>query len=189
MSHWCDLSPEREAVGLCVVLPGRAYTAARPLLDFATLVALQHGWAVRQVWWEPAEHPSSEETAAWVGDELVGATQGYGGRVLVVAKSLGCYGAATAAESGYDAVWLTPVLTDPVIVEALSTPGGRHLVLGGGADFMWVSSVASGLPGDVVEIEGGDHSMCVPGDAARSAELHAEVVRRIDVWLDALVVD
>ena len=47
------------------------------------------------------------------GDQLDAAVDGYSGRVLVLAKSLGTLAAVRAAERGYAAAWLTPLLTEP----------------------------------------------------------------------------
>ena len=47
------------------------------------------GWEVRQVWWEVPQFSSDAERVAWVGSELDAAVDGYAGRVMVVAKSLG----------------------------------------------------------------------------------------------------
>ena len=52
MARYVDLPADGTPVGLCVVLPGRAYTPDGPLLFFAAQVALAHGWDVRQVWWD-----------------------------------------------------------------------------------------------------------------------------------------
>ncbi|WP_158647973.1 hypothetical protein [Nocardioides houyundeii] len=95
MSRYVDYSPEQTPVGRCVVLPGRRYTADGPLLFFATHTALARGWSVRQVWWEapPAGTTRAvQDEIAWVGDQLDDAVDGYDGRVLVVAKSLGPLG-------------------------------------------------------------------------------------------------
>lgn len=169
-------------VGTCVVLPGRAYTAQMPLLDLTTRAVQQHGWEVRSVSWE-YERMSPDDTAAWAGRHLADAVAGIEGHVLVVAKSLGCYAAATAAEHGYDALWLTPVLTDPLVADALAHPEGRQLVVGGTADHLWDTAVARLLPGEVVEIAGADHSLGVDGDVVRTAQAWLDLARRVDGWL------
>lgn len=169
-------------VGTCVVLPGRAYTAQMPLLDITARAVQQHGWAVRRVAWD-YQRMSPAATAAWVGQHLADAVGDFDGRVLVVAKSLGCYGAAVAAERGYDAVWLTPVLTDPLVAEALAGPAGRQLVVGGRADRLWDTAVARSLPGDVLEIADADHSLGVDGDVVRTAQVWLDLARRVDEWL------
>ena len=91
MTRYVDYPVEGTSVGRCVVLPGRQYTPEGPLLFFAAQSALMRGWDVRQVWWEAAERGSLAiaDEMDWVGDQLDAAINGYTGRVLVVAKSLG----------------------------------------------------------------------------------------------------
>ncbi|HET9421135.1 MAG TPA: hypothetical protein VFO49_08355, partial [Nocardioides sp.] len=50
--------PDGAPTGLALVLPGRAYAPSAPLLEFARIVALQHGYAVRQVWWDSSTRPT-----------------------------------------------------------------------------------------------------------------------------------
>ena len=101
------------------------------MLFFAAQAALDRGWDVRQVWWEPPEHASDDEETAWVGDQLDAALEGHAGRVLVVAKSLGTLAARRASARGYDAAWLTPLLTDRAAAEPLlSYPASQFVVIG-----------------------------------------------------------
>ena len=44
--------PEGPTRGLALVLPGRAYSPAAPLLELARQVLLQHGFTVQQIWWD-----------------------------------------------------------------------------------------------------------------------------------------
>ncbi len=91
-----------------------------------------------------------------------------------------------AAQEGYDAVWLTPLLQLPEVVSALSAHAGRQLLIGGSEDPAWNLRAATETGGDAVQIDGGDHAMFAT-DAVRTAELHVEVTRAIDRWLAALV--
>ena len=104
--------PPGEPVGTAIVVPGRGYPPAAPLTFFAGFALLQHGWSVRQVWWDPPAYESDEQTTAWVRGQ-VEAQLPDSGRVVLVAKSLGTYAAPLAAERGLAAVWLTPLLQVP----------------------------------------------------------------------------
>ncbi len=137
--------PDGDAVGTAYLVPGRAYPPVAPLLFFAQSVLLQHGWAVRQVWWDPPAHASDEQTGAWVRGQ-VEAVLPDSGRVLLVGKSLATYAAPLAAERGFDAVWLTPLLQVPVLIDALAANPGRQLLVGGTADHIaWRPEVARRL--------------------------------------------
>ncbi len=121
----------------------------------------------------------------WVGSQLIETIGEFDGRVLVVGKSLGTCSAHYASRHGYDAIWLTPLLHRPDVVEAMTRNAGRQLLIGGSRDPAWDLETARKIGGDVAQIEGGDHGMFAH-DAVRSAELHVEVTRSIDHWLQAL---
>jgi predicted alpha/beta-hydrolase family hydrolase len=181
-----SFEPVGEPVGTAVLVPGRGYPAVAPLLFFAGFALLQHGWSVRQVWWDPPAHESDEQTTAWVRARVEEALP-EGGRLLLVAKSLGTYAAPLAAERGCEAVWLTPLLDQPSLVDAIAANPARQLLIGGTADDLaWRPDVARFLTErgcDLCEIPGADHALMAPGDTVRGVELHAEAIRALDRFL------
>ncbi len=176
-----------------VILPGAVYSPDAPLLDFGRLALLQHGWTVQQVWWEDPGG-SLADRAGWVADQLESAAAAEAeraptlDRLLAMAKSLGTL--AAAGRTTVDAaVWFTPLLTDSVCVagiERRAKAGVPQLLVGGTADELWVSRTAHGLGCDVLEVDGADHALTVPGDAVRTAEVHAEVTAAVHRFLAAL---
>jgi hypothetical protein len=184
-----SFEPEGEPIGTAVVIPGRGYPPAAPLLFFAGFALLQHGWSVRQVWWDPPAHESDEQTTAWVKHRVEEALPD-GGRVLLVAKSLGTYAAPLAAERGLEAVWFTPLLQVPPLVDAIAANPARRLLVGGTADELaWRPDVARSLAAqgcDVCELPGADHALMTPGDTVRGVEVHAEAARALDRFLSDL---
>jgi len=189
MSRYVDHAADGTSIGRCVVLPGRQYTQDGPLLFFAAQTALMHGWDVRQVWWD-AEAPArfSRDVADeidWVAARLDAAVDGYDGRVLVVAKSLGTLAAPLAAARGYEAAWLTPLLTEPEIAKALLSYPGEQLVVIGSDDPFLDQEVLDALPGQRLVVPG-DHILRVPGDPAAMVASHDRFVRTFDAWLAAL---
>lgn len=186
MTRFVDDTAEGTPVGRCVILPGRQYTPDSPLLFFAAQTALTRGWDVRQVWWDAPERGtrSTDDEIAWVSDQLDAAVDGYRGRIQVVAKSLGTLAASRAAASGYDAVWLTPLLTDPVAAAPLVDYPARQLTLIGAGDPFLDRSVLDALPGTKVVVAG-DHVLRVPGDPVAMVAGHEEFVRSYDAWLAA----
>ena len=181
--------PEGEPVGTAVVVHGRGYPPSAPLSFFAGFALLQHGWSVRQVWWDPPAHESDEQTTAWVRGQVESALPD-GGRVLLVAKSLGTYAAPLAAERGFAAAWLTPLLQIPSLVDAIAANPARQLLVGGTADDLaWRPDVARTLAergGDVCEILGADHVLTISGDIVRGVEAHAVALRALARFLSAL---
>ena len=167
------------------MLPGRRYTPDGPLLFFAAQVALTRGWDVRQVWWEPPELASDQEEVTWVGEQLDAAVEGYDGRVVVVAKSLGTLAVVRASRLGLPAAWLTPLLSEPDLAEALRTYPAPQLVAIGSDDPYLRRDVLASLPGERLLVPG-DHVLRVPGAPAAMVESHAQVVEAFDAWLTTL---
>jgi hypothetical protein len=136
------------------------------------------------VWWEVPRLDEAEEVA-WVGDQLDAAVDGYDGRVLVVAKSLGTLAAARAAERAYDAAWLTPLLTEADLAEPLLSYPAEQLVVIGADDPYLDRDVLDALPGEHLVVAG-DHVLRVPGDPAAMVTSHEQFVAALDAWLRTL---
>jgi pimeloyl-ACP methyl ester carboxylesterase len=105
--------------------------------------------------------------------------------VVVVGKSLGTRAASYAAERGLDAIWLTPLLVEPALAEAIAANAGRQLLVGGLADELWDAAVATELADngcDVLAVPDADHAMGT-GDVVRTAEILVEVARAVDRFL------
>lgn len=185
MTRHVDYAADGTPVGRCIVLPGQRYSPDGPMLFFAAQVALMRGWDVRQVWWDAPEFRSGAEEVTWVGSQLEAAVDGYAGRVVVVAKSLGTLAAPVAATRGYDAAWLTPLLTEPVVAEPLLSYPAEQLVVIGSSDPFLSQDVVDALPGERLVVAG-DHILRVPGDAAAMVASHDSFVRAFDAWLTAL---
>ncbi|MGI8523634.1 MAG: alpha/beta hydrolase [Nocardioides sp.] len=178
--------PVGEPVGLALVLPGRAYSPAAPLLEFARQALLAAGWTVQQLWWDlPA---GGADHGAWVrGQAGAALAEESAGRLLICGKSLGTLAASYAAELGCEAIWLTPLLTDPAVVAGLHANPARQLLVGGTADPLWDADVAADLAGrgcDVLQVDGADHGMEVPAGPVGSAEVLVEVTRAVVAFLD-----
>jgi hypothetical protein len=177
-----------------VVLPGAGYSPAAPLLEFGRQGLLQHGWAVRQVWWDTASRAADVSRADWVVDQLDRAVAAETAREpvptrwLVMAKSLGSLAVASSFHA--DAyVLFTPLLRAAPCPEALQVLVGEGrpvLLVGGDQDEAWSGEAARRLGCEVVELPGADHGLSVGGDAVRTAEAHAEVARRVDGFLRGL---
>ncbi len=184
--------PDGTPRGLALVLPGRAYAPSAPLLEFARLVLLQHGYAVQQVWWDASTRRPDVDPGEGVRDQAaaaLGAETEPPRRVVVVGKSLGARAAPYAAECGYDGIWLTPLLVEPTVADGIRANPARQLVVGGTADEFWDAPVAAALVREgceVMEVPDADHGLCVPGDAVRSAAVHAKVTRRTDAFVSGL---
>ena len=183
--------PTGESRGVAIVAPGRAYPPAAPLLEFARRALLQHGFTVHELWWDSTSRADDDDAEQWVRRHVEAAHAaeqrhvGEADPVLVVGKSLGTRAASYAAERGLDAIWLTPLLVDPVLAEGIAANAGRQLLVGGLRDELWVPAIARELADggcDVLEVPDADHAMGTD-DAVRTAEIHLEVARAVKAFL------
>ncbi len=168
-----------------VLLPGARYPTRAPLLWFAREVAVARGCGVLEVLDEP---PAGEDPFAWVRDRAVRALDHETSPFdVVIGKSLSSEVAGTAAERGLPAVWLTPLLDRPGIVAALARTGRPTLLVGSTADPTWrPEALPPNVMLDVLELDGLDHSLQLPGDPQHSLKELRKVVKRVDRFLGAL---
>jgi hypothetical protein len=141
-----------------LVLPGRML-AGMPINAFAIDAVWKQGWRAILVWDEYADSPLS--TTEWARERLdaAAAYAGAGDRRLVIGKSLGTLAAGAVAERAWPAVWLTPLLTAPELVEMLRRRTALALLIGGTADPAWDGTLARELSDDVLELDGADHGL------------------------------
>jgi pimeloyl-ACP methyl ester carboxylesterase len=137
---------------------------AAPALIFSLQAVVRLGWSAVQVVDE--FHDRSQDPTRWVTERATAALSAAGRaeRTLVVAKSVSTRASAFAAERGFPAVWLTPLLDDDASVEGLRRRTAPALLVGGTADPSWDGAVARELSGDVLELEGADHGLGRAGD-------------------------
>jgi hypothetical protein len=141
-----------------IVLPG-AMLAGMPVNAFAIEAVLSRGWRAVLVW--DVFLDRSQDGAVWVRERLDAAIAyaGAAEQLLVIGKSLSTRAAGAAAELGLPAVWLTPLLNDPEIVELIRGRTAPALLVGGTADPTWDGALARELSPDVLELEGADHGL------------------------------
>jgi hypothetical protein len=174
-------------VGDVVVVPGGSYGPAAGLVLYATVVAERRGaTAHRHSWSREWPGPFGPHLEGWVRDEVSPLLDAVGGTPLLIGKSLGSHAAGLAADRILPAVWLTPLLTMPWVTAALAGATAPALLVGGTADPWWDGAVARRLSPHVLEIDGADHGMLVPGPATDSVAALGRVVTAIEEFLDAI---
>ena len=173
-----------------VVLPGGRGGPHAPLLMYAADAAEARGAVIKPVHWhnpEALRTVDRDQWGPWVTGQIAPHLPAGPADVLLIGKSLGSHGAAVAAERGYPAVWMTPLLTSGWVVDALRRSTRQFLLVGGTADRLWDSALAHQLSPYVVEIEGADHGMYVPGRLAASTAVLGEVATAVEDFLDEVV--
>jgi pimeloyl-ACP methyl ester carboxylesterase len=163
-----------------VVVPGRLFGPAAPLLMYCGDVAEARGATVHRHWW--SAEPDLDDPD-FVRRELTGVLDTVEGHPLVIAKSLGTRAAAVAAERDLPAVWLTPLLTQPDVAAALTRATAPFLLVGGTADPYWDADLAARLTPHVLQVDGADHGMYVPGPLTDSIDVLARVVVAVELFL------
>lgn len=172
-----------------VVVPGLQYSADGPLLMYAGLAVERRGGWVRRISWTVPDFGRGEGERAWVVSQVsetvdaVEATAGVAAPLLI-GKSLGSLAAPVAADRGLPAVWLTPLLADEPTVAALRRAVAPCLLIGGTADKVWDGPVARSITPHVLEVDGADHGMFVPGRLAESAVVLGRVITAVENFLD-----
>jgi hypothetical protein len=79
------------------------------------------------------------------------------------------------------------LLTDEPTVAALRRATAPCALAGGTADRFWDGRVARSVTADVVEIDGADHGMFVPGALGASAAVLGRVITAVEDFLDRVV--
>ncbi|HXZ73212.1 MAG TPA: hypothetical protein VEH31_20375 [Streptosporangiaceae bacterium] len=182
----------RMRVGRSAVLaPGGNYGADGPLLMYARFAVERRGGATRPVSWDLRPGAGISQQRGQVACQVVAAVEeiaaATGTAPVVIGKSLGSLAAPVVADRGLAAVWFTPLLTDEPTVAALRRATGPCLLAGGTADRFWDGQAARSITADVVEIDGADHAMFVPGPLSASAAVLGQVMTAVEGFLDHTV--
>jgi hypothetical protein len=174
-----------------ILAPGGNYGADGPLLMYARLAVQRRGGHAHPIAWELSGGSDLSEQRRRVASQVESAieemTAATGAAPVVIGKSLGSLAAPLVADRGLAAVWFTPLLTDEPTMAALRRATGPCLLVGGSADQFWDGQAARSLPAEVVEIDGADHGMFVPGRLAASAAALGQVITAVEDFLDHVV--
>jgi hypothetical protein len=169
-----------------VLLPGVRYFSQAPLLWFAREAAQAEGWSVLEL---SERAPSGEDPFAWMTERaeralvaVAAATQ-----IVLIGKSLASVAAPLATLRALPAVWLTPLLDRDDVSAALAGATRPTLIVGSPADPTWSGgSVPASEALDVLELEGLDHSLQVPGDPPASLDVLRTITERVRDFLAGL---
>jgi hypothetical protein len=167
----------------CVVLlPGARYNSQAPLLWYAREAAQAEGWSVLEL---DERAPEEGDQFEWMrGRARAALDEVDAERVVVLGKSLG---SAAAPLVDGPAIWLTPLLIRPEIVDALAAATARALLVGSPDDPTWGDgTVPDNDALEVLELPGLDHSLQVSRDPRASLDVLGRVTARVGAFLAAL---
>jgi hypothetical protein len=163
---------------LAVFLPGAGYRHEHPLFWVARSALRQVGAAEVLVSYpetptlaeiEDLRHPFYGNVRASLRAAL---DEHRPDRVTLVGKSLGTLALGEVVRAGIApdaaAIWLTPIWAHGPTFDAARTAGWRSLFAVGTADPTYVPERQAALEGDVLVVDGGNHSLEVEGDVLGS---------------------
>jgi hypothetical protein len=165
-----------------VLLPGVRYFSQAPLLWFAREAAQAGGWSVLEV---DERAPPDEDPIAWMRGQAERAlAEAEAELVVVIGKSLGSTAAPLVRGP---AIWLTPLLTEAAIVDALGEAEAPTLLVGSPGDPTWADGSVPDNPRlEILELPGLDHSLQVSGDPRASLDALGRVTERASAFLAGL---
>ncbi|WP_311553649.1 hypothetical protein [Propionimicrobium lymphophilum] len=161
ITKWQRNLPNADSSKAALFLPGKRYAFPLPGLIFPALALRDAGWAI---WYADIDMMGleDEEIRSLVNEALAEMSAQAGAKQqLVVAKSIGSMGAKWTAENSVPAVWFTPVLNDAQVVDDIKASTAPQLLIGGTSDSYWDTDAARSTGGEIVEVEGRDHSFLV----------------------------
>ena len=95
--------------------------------------------------------------------------------------------AGEISDRNLPAAWLTPPLTEPSMIDALSRVRSPTLLLGGTADAMWKADAIPDNPVlQVVELPDVDHALQVAGDPVASLDALRQMTEALTAWLQRI---
>ena len=174
-----------------IIVPGRNLGPYVPQLLFPTFAAIRRGAEPTPIEWTDAETVDGldgSEVASWVAARVEPRlTALEPGSAVMIGKSLGTHAASAAARLSLPAIWVTPLLTNTFVRDALAQSTAPFLLVGGTADPLWDGAVARALTPHVVELEGADHGLFLPGPLELSAHNIAVLATASERFLDEIV--
>ena len=172
-----------------MLVPGARYGTDGPLLMYPGLSAERRGAYVHRLSWAIPVFASDDQERAWVIAQVTAAIDATAAAAgarspVIIGKSLASLAAPVVAKRELAAIWLTPLLTDEPTVSALRAATGPCLLVGGTADQVWDGRTARQVTSHVLEVDGADHGMLVPGPLSASAAVLGQVMSAVEEFLD-----
>ena len=185
---------------LAILFPGLNYTCDMPLLYYPARLLVERGADVLQlrVDYTRPEFQSRErpEQVLWMGEDARAAAQAGMGqrnydRLVLIGKSIGTFSLAyLVTQGGYSAattIWLTPLLRQPWLVQAASQCRGPALFVAGTGDTTYdpaaLVRIREATGARALILDGGNHSLEVPGELDRSIAWIGKYVQEIKSFL------
>jgi hypothetical protein len=186
---------------LAVLLPGLNYTCDMPLLYYSTRLLETRRADVVQLHanYTGADFQMAsplERIQRLTGDAHAAIESGLARQsypcVVLVGKSIGTLAMAQLIGTSYGAevvtIWLTPLLGQPWLVEAVMKSGGPSLFVAGTADPAFdaaaLERIKENTGAEAFLVQGANHSLEIPGDPLASIQIMREFMQGLASFLD-----
>lgn len=174
-----------------VIVPGLGYGPQAPLLDLAGEALADLDAAVETVTWTVPDGLLDIGPEPFVRSHVLAALHRLakaapGTQPVIIAKSLGTHAAGLAAERQLPAIWLTPLLYDAAITDAITRNPAPALLVGGTRDRSWIPDAAARTSKSVVTIDDADHGLRPPGPLRAYANALGTVGTAMEEFLSQL---
>lgn len=156
------------------------------MLYWCAEMLTQRGWHVQTVTWTIGDadgdpQPFVERAVIRAFDSAPRSS-----RRLIIAKSLGTYALPWARREGVPGVWLTPILSNAAVRQALHEATSVDLAIGGEADEFWHPEQVGDTEAQLISVPGANHSLTIANDWKRSLALQNDVFMDMERHLDSI---
>jgi hypothetical protein len=196
------LRQSQRADHLAVVFPGLGYSVGMPVLYYPGQLLAEMGADVllvdtRYNRIREYEQAPDEEKARWLEADAGAAVdaalaQGRYQRVTLVGKSIGTLAVGHILHShaslpNLSCVWLTPLIKSPELRNRIQSVHHRALFVIGTADPQYspalLEEVRLATSGEVLAVEGANHSLEIAGNIVKSVEIMRQVVEKVALFI------
>ena len=186
---------------LALIHPGLRYNCDKPLLYYTTEALLQKGFDVIQLWADYTtpdfqDLTQAEQSRCLVDDSSALLSAGKQTRsydlLLLGGKSMGTLTMTLLLNQdkkmlSATTLWLTPLLYMPPVVQVIKELQGPAFIVGSDADPTFDMEVVSEITEtpniSTLVVNGGDHSLEIPGDVHRSLQELSRITNSLSSFL------
>ncbi|MFZ7942937.1 alpha/beta family hydrolase [Neobacillus sp. 19] len=187
---------------ICIMLPGLGYSTQRPLFHYATGICINHNIDVLHINYQLAKNDqfkllSEPEQDQWMYEDVKAVVEEVlkdtvYDKYFIMSKSIGTIPMALEwAQKSFihDAIgiWLTPLLKDDHVYQALLTTDRPALCVIGDQDHHYIEDRITSLKNNplvaTVVIPDADHGLEIKGDIVASIEAIKAVIARVQAFI------
>jgi hypothetical protein len=182
--------------GICIMLPGIGYTTQRPLFHYATGLFINQNFDILHINYDYRKNDEfnrlgSSERERWIYEDVKAVLdevcEGYE-KLFILGKSLGTIPMAMELTHKPSAkIWLTPLLKDDGVYQALLNTDVPSLCMIGDEDHHYIEEKLTAIKSNhlvsTVVIPKADHSLELQGDHYGSIDAVKRVMQLVEEFI------